>query len=327
MDREILQHPGTHHLAVEPLLGGRRTARSRRRGRRGVRPSSTAWKSIAATISGKPPEMSSAPREYSRRPPRVETSWARMPSHFPFGAVGGRVEGGDVGRLRGDARAWADGTPGRRPDPAVPPCPPPRRKQLRIGRREAVPDLLDIVGRDPAARDLRQRDLGEPRRSAHPQAAGDELEDGQAHRGVRRIEPTRDDRRKLGFRRAAERVHHLPQRGRGGVGRGLRPDQRHRLGEIAHVVIGPGEQFGIRAARGEVADQPRLGGGKGEVAGDRGQAETAVGVRLGLEVAPQQGDLGEPPGREHQALEQVGERDHAAASRGVAGGSSSSSSP
>ena len=45
-------------------------------------PSSTASNVIASTISGNAAEMSSEPREYSRRPPGVETSCTRMPSHF-----------------------------------------------------------------------------------------------------------------------------------------------------------------------------------------------------------------------------------------------------
>ena len=56
------------------------------------------------------------------------------------------------------------------------------REQRQIGRRQAVPHLLHLVGLDAA--DLRQRDLRQPRRCADAQTAGDQLEQRQPHRGI-----------------------------------------------------------------------------------------------------------------------------------------------
>ncbi len=47
--------------------------------------------------------MSSAPREYSRRPPGVATSCTRMPSHFHSARHAGGIERGKLRRQDGCA--------------------------------------------------------------------------------------------------------------------------------------------------------------------------------------------------------------------------------
>jgi len=161
-------------------------------------------------------------------------------------------------------------------------------------------------------------------RAADPQAAGDELQQRQAHRGVGGVEPAGHQRRQLGLGRRGEAGDHLGQARRTGVGAVFRPHQRHRLGEVADIIVRPREQFGIGPGGDQVADHARFGGGERQLAGDGCKSDAAIGVGLGREVAPQQRDLGEPAGGEHQALQQVGEGDHAAVADAA---SSSSSSP
>ena len=50
-----------------------------------------------------------------------------------------------------------------------------------------MPDLLDAIDLDTAP--LGQRGLGEPRRNADAQAAGDELEERPAAGRIERVEP------------------------------------------------------------------------------------------------------------------------------------------
>jgi hypothetical protein len=109
-------------------------------------------------------------------------------------------------------------------------------------------------------------------------------------------------------------LHDLGEARRGGVDGGGGPHQRNRLREVADIVVGPAEQFGIGAGGGEVADQGGLGGGEAKLAGDGGEAEATVGVGRGRKIVAQQRDLAVARGGEDEAFEQVGEQDHASAS-------------
>ena len=70
---------------------------------------------------------------------------------------------------------------GPRPAPVEP------GEQRLVGRRQRVPDLLDVG--DVEAGHLGHRRLGEPRRHADAQRAGQQLEQRPAPRGVERVEP------------------------------------------------------------------------------------------------------------------------------------------
>jgi len=89
------------------------------------------------------------------------------------------------------------------------------------------------------------------------------------------------------------------------------PHQGDGFGQVADIVVGPGEQLRVRTLGGELADEAGLGGGEGEIAGNRGEADAAVGIGLGRKVAAQQRDLRVARGREDEAFEQVGEGDQA----------------
>ena len=148
------------------------------------------------------------------------------------------------------------------------------------------------------------------RRCADAQATGDQLEQRQTHRRIGRIQPAGDDVGKRCLWCGLQRVHHLGQARRGCVGRPCRPHQRDRFGQIADIVIRPGEQHRIGARRGEFSDQPRLCSGKRQFTRDGGQSDAAVRVRLGGEIAPQQRDLRVTRRREYQAFQQFREGDH-----------------
>ena len=85
-------------------------------------------------------------------------------------------------------------------------------KQLAIGRREAGPDQLDFLRVLVAER--ADGGLGEPRRDADAQAAGDELDQRPAPGLVERIEPARQLSRQL---RLAERGEGLDDGGEGEI--------------------------------------------------------------------------------------------------------------
>ncbi len=68
-------------------------------------------------------------------------------------------------------------------------------EQVEVGRRQPVPDLLDLVCRLAAER--RHRGLGEPCRDADAQRAGDELQERPAPVLVERVEPAGDDARQV----------------------------------------------------------------------------------------------------------------------------------
>ena len=75
-------------------------------------------------------------------------------------------------------------------------------KKLAIGRHEAGPDQLDLVCIFVGQRG--DGGLGQPRRNADAQAAGDELDQRPAAGLVERIEPTRQLLRQLGLAKRGE---------------------------------------------------------------------------------------------------------------------------
>ena len=122
---------------------------------------------------------------------------------FPFGHELGRIERGKIGvleRVRQHRRAkrrriGACRFFGAAFEPG---------KQLDVGRREPGPEQFDVVRvRRPERRD---RGLGEPRRNADPQAAGDELDQRPAPGLVERVEPARELPRQLRLTERGEGV-------------------------------------------------------------------------------------------------------------------------
>ena len=236
---------------------------------------------------------------------------------LPFGGVVGGVEAVEVGGLervrehhraerRGGGRRRA-GTAGGQPG-----------EEVGVGRREPVPDLLDLA--DLAAAEVGQRLLGEAGGDADAQAAGDELQEREAAGGVEAVEQALDQLRRLAARGGAQGVDDLAERRV--VGRaGRRPDQRDGLGEVADEVVGEREELGVDAGGGDVAQQRRLHRGDVEAAGQRGERPAAVGVGAGAQVVGDQPELGVARRREGEAFEEVGEAAHGAGypDRGLGG--------
>ena len=80
-------------------------------------------------------------------------------------------------------------------------------EELRIGRLEPVPELLDL--RHVLAAHLGERLLGEARGDADAQAAGDELQERVAAGRVEPVEPALDEARAFQPRGGVERLHDL----------------------------------------------------------------------------------------------------------------------
>ena len=220
--------------------------------------------------------MSSAPREYSRRPPRRGDQLHPDAVPFPLGppvrrlrarrsprassgcaSIGGRNTGASAGSGLGH------GPPARRT--AADTAAPGRARPPRRRRRRPPPISASAIFASRAG-------------DTDPQPAGDQLEQREPHRRHRR---SRASRRPCPAVRPSARspASPPPRPARGGaalVGGGG-PHQRHRFRQVADIVVGPGEQLRIGAGGRQLPDQAGLGGGEGQLAGDRGQPDAAVG--------------------------------------------------
>ncbi len=189
-----------------------------------------------------------------------------------------------------------------------------------IGRLQAVPDLLDVVGRVRPQR--RHGGLGQTSRDADPQRPRDQLQQRPAADLVESVEPTRDDAGQGHLSRGGQGLDHRRQRGASAVVRYRGPHQRDRLGEVTDVVIGHLEQHGIGALRRERMDHGRLGVGESQRIGQRREGIAALRIRRGGEIGCHQPDLAVAARFEGEPIEQLREVLHAAS-----GTSSSVSSP
>ena len=125
---------------------------------------------------------------------------------FPLGQEFGGVELREIlvlQRMREHGRAKRRRIAGfgLRPAPLDP------GEQVLVGRLQPMPDQLDLVGLEPA--ELGDGGLGEPRRDADPQFAGDQLEKRPAPGLVERIEPAGDPGREIALARGRERLDDL----------------------------------------------------------------------------------------------------------------------
>ena len=211
---------------------------------------------------------------------------------FPFGLVIGRGQPLEITRLvdrvgqhhRMESAAMLDF---RARTGAVEPG-----EQLGVGNLQPVPDLFDLAKILPAIGGKRR--FCQPCRYADTKPAGGKLDHRPALRRTRGIEEAGDVVGKLCLRQLLHRVNEGGDRGqrRGRGVRAGRPDQRDGFSHIANIVVGHQIQLGIDARRNQLAQRRRLQIGKAEVAGDRRQRDTAVGIGGSLEIAGHGRDLG-----------------------------------
>ena len=183
-------------------------------------------------------------------------------------------------------------------------------EQRRVGGRQSVPVLLDLLDRGSAHPG--QRHARHAGREADAHVAGGELEEGQPLGGVEPVERARDHRRQRRLAGAAQQLHRLGEAERLRVRVG--PDQRDGLGQVAHEIIAEIEQHRVHALGHQPAQQARGDGAELQLAGQRRQRIAAVGVGRLLEIMAQDGQLGVSGRREGQPLEQPGEPPHSASS-------------
>ena len=290
-------------------------------------PSSTAWKSIAARISGKragdvlaAARLRAAGRPARRRAARgcrpISTRRARRAgSSAAMSAVLQRMRQHQRAEHRRIARVGPLGAafqPG---------------EQRQIGRRER------------RARLPRSSPTGWPDHSASailasrpetPTRSPPVISLMSASRPVasERVQPAADQRRQLGLRRQLQRLDHLGQASAAGRSRlARRPDQRHRLGQVADIVVATS-----RAAPGRSARPPGRGSApawRRRRPARRSARPGRAAIRVGLRGEPvaQQGELGvAATGVKTRRSSSVGEGGHAHAA-GARPGVSSSSSP
>ena len=226
---------------------------------------------------------------------------------FPLGAEVRRVERVELGPLDGI------GQHGRQEGAACVAAGPRRSlqqpvEQRPIGRVQSVPDLLD--GIDRLVADIGCRLLGQPRRDADAQGAGQELQQRPAAGRIQRVQPVLEDRRRLHFRGALQCIDDLAQRRRRPGVRVRFPDQGQRLGEIADIVVGEMEQLGADLLLAEAAQQGGLGCRKVEAAGQRRQRPAAIGIGRLAQVGLDQPQLGVAGRLVGQRIEEGGESLH-----------------
>ncbi len=272
-------------------------------------PSSTASKSIAVDDFGKRARDILRPAGIHPAPAGHGDQLGADAVPFPLGPEGGGVQRGEVRRLqRLRQHQRAEHRCARRVGAVPVPLQPGEQRQ--VGRRQPVPHLLDLVRRDPPPGKLRQRDLGQPGGRPHAQAAGDQLQQRIAAGRIRRVQPPGDDLRQVGLRGADQRLDHVRHARRRLVRGPRRPHQRDRVRQVPHIVVRPGEQHRVGPRLRQAPDQHRLGRRERQLAGQRSEREAAVGIGLGREIAPQQGDLGQATRREDEAVEEFGKGDH-----------------
>ena len=90
-----------------------------------------------------------------------------------------------------------------------------------------------------------------------------------------------------------------------------RPDMRHRLRHIAHIIVGERQQLRVHPLRHQIAHQRALERLEAQRAGDRADREAPVRVRRAAQVIGQDRRLGVVRVRVIEAVEEGGEGLHA----------------
>ena len=196
---------------------------------------------------------------------------------FPFGAEMRRDR---ARRVRRGRWGWPASAAGRRRRHC---CwawaRPPAASRTAAGRAAERPCQISSTSIDRLAADIGDGLLGEPRRDADAQRAGQQLQERPAARRSRGRPASASGWPASGSCVArCRRVDDLAERRRRSGGRIGLPDQRQRLGEVADIVVGEVEQFRADLVLAEAAQQRGLGGGEVEPAGERGQRPAAVGI-------------------------------------------------
>ena len=237
------------------------------------------------------------------------------------GEVGG-VHGPQIGLVQRMSQHHRPERPGRAAGPLGPALDP--GEQVAIGRRLVVPDLDHLLRRDrlqivrPRHRHGLTRQLGG---QPDPQRPRDELDERPAPARFQGVHPPLDQPGNLATAGGPQRLDDLRQlrfavRPIVRVGR---PDQRRRLGEVAHEIIGPAEQHRIDPGLDGLADHRGLGVPELQLAGQGRQRPTPVGVRRRAQIVAHQHQLGVSRRRQAETVQQLGEGAHVAITRELGG--------
>jgi hypothetical protein len=186
-------------------------------------------------------------------------------------------------------------------------------EQLAVGRRETGPEELDLLHVFVAERS--GRGLGEPRRHADAQRAGDKLEQRPAPGLVELIEPARELRGQLRLAEHRDRRDHVGQRQLriGTMVRIGRPHQRDGFRRVADIVARQAEQHRVNPLRDQRAQHIRLRILERQRTGERGERIATVGIGCVAEIVRHQPQLVVATGLIRQTVEQFGEALHGVA--------------
>ena len=245
---------------------------------------------------------------------RIEPAHAALADHldadavpFPFGRIVGRCELFEIGLLH---RIGQHDWPKQRRRPflgflalALQPL-----EERGIGWRQPIPKLFDLVDLDTP--EVRDGLLGKPRRDADPEATGDQLDEREASRNADGVEQARQYFWPVRTAGPLQFLDDVAERHRMVAAQRLLrlwPDQRHRLGEVADIVVGIAEQHRVHALGDERTQHRRLHGRDRQVAGDGRQRQPAIRILDRAEIVDQQPQLAVARRRQHQAIEELGE--------------------
>ena len=180
-------------------------------------------------------------------------------------------------------------------------------EQLCVRRLQRVPDLLDFGC--VLAEGFGERRLGQPRRHAHARRPADELQQRPASGDVEPVEVVRQQRphgrrrRELQPRDDVAELRWLTRPG-------VRPQQRDRLGRIAHEIAGKPVQHRIDALGHQLRQDTPERHTHRQPVGQRRQRPAAIRVGRLAEIVREQCKLSRPALRVAEIVEQAGEALH-----------------
>ena len=313
---ELLEHPGRHGLAPQPLLQRVEAGRAARF----AALFRTAHQQFAIEhgVKRQGGEQFGKGRGNIVARPRIDSHRAASAHQLyadavplPFGGIVRKVDFAVLQRMREHEGPKMRGVRqiGRRAAACGP------AEQFGIGRGQRVPIFLNLLDCD--IKRLRKGGLGQPRRYADAHAASRQLDQRIAALGVHPVEQAGQFLGRSSAGEGREARHHLGQRQiavRRAVGR-RGPQQAGGFRRIAHEIAAEAPQQRIDAFFHQRADGAGFDRGEIQPLGQPCQRPAAIRIRRAAQIIRDQRQFAVAAGGVDQSIEQGGEGLHQAAIR------------